>query len=82
MNESKAFAAGTFAQGMAFVVAFIFAVFVSICVLDLMCALLRCPSIGFRVQKWSRSNLIFATGLLFVLALLLTHFLANPIHYH
>jgi hypothetical protein len=81
MNEYQAFEAGTYAEGMAFVVGFIVTVFVVICVLDLVCAWQHWPSIGYRVQKWSRTNLPFVAGFLFILALLLTHFLGNAIHY-
>lgn len=80
MHESL-LATDTYAQGMAFVVGFVFTVLVAVCLLDFICVAMRWPSLGYRVQRWSHTSLLVVTFMLFVLALLLTHFLGNCIHY-
>jgi len=72
---------GTYSHGMAAVVAFVFAVLVVICVLDLVCAVRGWPSLGYRLQQWSRTNWLFVAAGLLILATLETHFAGNCIHY-
>jgi hypothetical protein len=66
---------------MGLAASFVFAVLVLICVLDFVCIVKHWPSLGYRVQQWSRTNLVFVGAWLFVLALLLTHVFGNCIHY-
>lgn len=72
---------GTFRDGIAYVVLFISLVFIAITVLDILCDAKGWPSIGYRVQGWSRRNPGFKFGLLLALAMLMAHFLLNAIHY-
>jgi multisubunit Na+/H+ antiporter MnhB subunit len=72
---------GTYGGGMTAIIIFIFGVLIAICALDLASLLQDRPSIGYRVQKWSRRNPLYAAGLLLVLCTLLGHFLLNNIKY-
>jgi hypothetical protein len=72
---------GTYGGGMTAIIVFIFGVLIVICALELISLLLDRPSVGYRVQKWSRRNPLYAAGLLFVLCTLLVHFLLNAIKY-
>jgi hypothetical protein len=81
MSSLKVFNTGTYAGGMTAVVAVIMLLLLGISVLDMYCAWKHWPSIGYRVRRWSRRNPLFALGFLFVLALLMVHFVGNPIHY-
>jgi multisubunit Na+/H+ antiporter MnhB subunit len=73
--------AGTYGGGMTAIIIFIFGVLIGICVLDLVSLLQDRPSIGYRVQRWSRRNPLYAAGLLLILCTLLGHFLLNSIKY-
>jgi hypothetical protein len=72
---------GTYADGMAFVVAVVVAAFVTISLLDLVCAIKGWPSVGYRVRRWSRKNPFYVVGLLLVLMMLLVHIVGNHIMY-
>jgi hypothetical protein len=67
--------------GVTLVVAFVFILFWAISLLDILFAVRRWNSIALRVQEWSRLNPWFSYGLLLLVFMLLTHFLANPVHY-
>jgi hypothetical protein len=64
---------------MAAVIIFIFSLFILICATDFLCLLNHWPSLGYRVQKWSRKNQVFVVALLLIYGTLMTHFLANPV---
>jgi hypothetical protein len=73
--------AGTYGGGMTAIIIFIFGVLIVICALDLVSVLQDRPSTGYRVQRWSRRNPLYAAGLLLILCTLLGHFLLNAIKY-
>jgi len=81
MGGQQALQQGTYAHGMAVVIGFVVAVFVAICLLDFLCSCMGWPSIGYRVQRWSRKNPLYVSVLVLVVAMLLTHIVGNPIHY-
>jgi hypothetical protein len=70
---------GSYQVGIALVVAFITAIFLGIAVLDVYFHAHGSPSVGYRVQRWSRRNQVLSAALILVLFTLLTHFLANPV---
>ncbi|GEM_PF-6726995 len=78
MNDT-AFLTSTFRPGMAgFVLAIFLALWLLAC-MELICEVMDWPSIGYRVQGWSRDNPPYVATLLVVLGALLAHFLWNPI---
>lgn len=74
-------ATGTYRVGIAWVIGFVFAVFVAISLLDVFYEYRGWSPIGLRVQEWAGANPWFVATLLLVLGALLAHFLANEIHY-
>ena len=70
---------GTYGPGVVAAIIFIGLIFFGISVLDLIFYQRNSPSVGWRVQRWSRKNPILSGALLLIYATLVTHFVANPI---
>jgi hypothetical protein len=71
----------SFRQGIRIVVGFVFGVFFLISVLDLVFVYRGWESIPMRLERWSRSNAVFVWAWVFVLSLLVVHFVGNRIKY-
>lgn len=71
----------SFRDGIRIVIGFVFGALLVLSLLDWFFALKRWPSIGLRLQQWSRVNPWFVFFLLLIAGALLAHFMANPIHY-
>jgi hypothetical protein len=71
----------SFRDGIRAVIAFVFVGFVCIAVLDFAFAVEGWTPIALRMQDWSRANPWFVFVLLLIIGALLTHFIANLIHY-
>jgi hypothetical protein len=69
----------TYPLGMTIVILGVFMIFIVVCILDILCALKRWPSIGYRVQRWSRQNPFYVLLFLAVVGAMLAHFLAHHI---
>ena len=67
----------TYQTGMAVVVAVILSMLYAIAVLDILCYWRGWPSIGFRVQQWSKQNAWFVAGLLLLFGAFLGHFFGH-----
>jgi hypothetical protein len=63
---------------MMIVVSGIFALLTLLAWLDLRFAREGAPSLGIRLETWSRKNPWFAAALLVVLGALISHFVLNP----
>jgi hypothetical protein len=70
---------GTYGLGIALATGFIGAIFIGISILDVIFYRHKAPSVGWRIQRWSRKNPVLSGALLLVYAMLVTHFVANPI---
>jgi hypothetical protein len=70
---------GTYKIGIAAAIVFIGAIFIGIAILEIVFDRNDSPSVGWRIQRWSRRNPILSGALLLIYALLVTHFVANPI---
>jgi hypothetical protein len=71
----------SFREGIRGVIASAFGLFTCVAALDVFFAICGWAPVGSRVQHWARVNPGFAALLLFVLGLLLAHFVGNAIHY-
>ncbi len=69
----------TYEAGVAWVIIIVFAALFFISSLDAACELFRLPSIGYRVNRWSAANGWYAGALILLVAVLLAHFLLNPL---
>jgi hypothetical protein len=71
----------SFRDGIRAIIAFVFVGFVCIAALDFVFALEGWTPIATRMQDWSHANPWFVFVLLLIIGALLTHFIANLIHY-
>jgi succinate dehydrogenase hydrophobic anchor subunit len=67
----------TYKVGMIVVVTGIFVMFFVLTVLEIIFDVQQAPSIGYRLEMWSRKNPWFAAALLTVLGALVAHFVLN-----
>jgi succinate dehydrogenase hydrophobic anchor subunit len=63
---------------MVFAVSGVFLLLTVLLIFEIYFALHDWPSIGFRLEAWSRRNPWFAAALLVVFGALLAHFVLNP----
>ncbi len=72
-------AVDTYEAGVTQLLVIIFAVLFTIALLDAICELFDLPSIGERVEQWSKANKWYAGALILLMGMLLAHFLLNPL---
>jgi uncharacterized integral membrane protein len=68
----------TYKLGMEFVICGIFALLAILAVVDIVFAVNRSASIGYRLESWSWQNPWLAAVLLVVFGALVAHFVLNP----
>ena len=68
----------TYRLGMAAVVSAFFLLFTVLAIVEILFDRVNSPSIGYRLENWSRRNPWFAAALLLLLGALLAHFVLNP----
>jgi hypothetical protein len=70
---------GTYAGATAVTVGVIGGIFIGIALLDLCFYFTDVPSVGWRIRNWSQKNPLLSGAILLIYAMLVTHFVANPI---